>query len=175
MTGRLAIYVVKKYRGHRTIPDSWRTALTAGYHNTFHEDISDSMLPLPVTIAASNPEISCNMASSSPITHSSRFLGRMVFTSSCRKFWCRLGESTYGASRYSECRIRGRFLKVLAGKECKVKNKVSSPYLFHLICDAEYTKSLTEKQIDQWLVPVDAEASTSDSLTLEEFNMNEDE
>ncbi len=29
MTGRLAIYVVKKYRGHRTIPDSWRTALTA--------------------------------------------------------------------------------------------------------------------------------------------------
>jgi len=35
MTGRLAIYVVKKYRGHRTIPDSWRTALTAGYNNTF--------------------------------------------------------------------------------------------------------------------------------------------
>ena len=60
MTGRLAIYVVKKYR---TIPDSWRTALTAGYNNTFYEDISDSMLPLPVTIAASNPEISCNMAS----------------------------------------------------------------------------------------------------------------
>jgi hypothetical protein len=63
---------------------------------------------------------------------------------------------------------------VLAGKECKVKNKVSSPYLFHLICDPEYTKSLTEKHIDQWLVPVDVEASTSDSRTLEKL-MNDDE
>ena len=171
MTGRLAIYVVKKYRGHRTIPDSWRTALTAGYNNTFSMRIFQTACcrcPSPL-----RPRIRRSAA-----TWPHHLLLRILRAFSAE--WCLFlskGSVSPGRrpSRYSECRIRGRVLKVLAGKECKVKNKVSSPYLFHLICDAEYTKSLTEKQIDQWLVPADAEVSTSNSRTLEELNMNDDE
>ena len=37
-TGRLAEFAQKKYRGHRCLPDSWWTKLTAEYKTTFGKD-----------------------------------------------------------------------------------------------------------------------------------------
>ena len=60
--------------------------------------------------------------------------------------------------------------KRMQGKE---QSFLALPPPSYLWCRIRIHQSLTEKQIDQWLVPVVLH-STSDSLTLEELNMHDE-